>query len=412
MQTDAGQATWPPGRTRALQRSSHGLQRLLARDGFPGTLSPHPDEPRIRSDDLRPGRAPADRVLREGGVRRALRRQPARLGAAPVPARPRLAPLHRSAPERAVALRGARPLAREDLRHRRRCPLAMGRPGQERRARRARSAPHRVASAARRGQLAARGLPLARRPLRARACAVPRRSPERRPQAGGRAVARDAPRDALPLPHEAREGRPRGCLARGAGARSAPARRHRDGRQRGLILLEKAQSFEQERTFGMGGLRMGELIVILLIVVILFGANRIPQLGKGLGEGIRSFKKAFSGDEEEKPSSTASRTSSADSTPTTVPSLDTTATRSVRCSAMSAAARESGAVSATDRATRAIASPTFAPGRARSRSASPTTPTGLPSPSTTGADPWWRARSASAATDRETPGRSATAAAR
>ncbi len=60
----------------------------------------------------------------------------------------------------------------------------------------------------------------------------------------------------------------------------------------------------------MGGLRMGELIVILLIVVILFGANRIPQLGKGLGEGIRSFKKAFSGDEEEKPSSTASSTSS------------------------------------------------------------------------------------------------------
>jgi sec-independent protein translocase protein TatA len=48
-------------------------------------------------------------------------------------------------------------------------------------------------------------------------------------------------------------------------------------------------------------LGMGELIVILLIVVVLFGANRLPQLGKGLGEGIRSFKKSFGGDDDEKP---------------------------------------------------------------------------------------------------------------
>jgi sec-independent protein translocase protein TatA len=51
---------------------------------------------------------------------------------------------------------------------------------------------------------------------------------------------------------------------------------------------------------------MGELVIILLIVVVLFGASRLPQLGKGLGEGIRSFKKSFSGEDEEKPSSTAS----------------------------------------------------------------------------------------------------------
>jgi sec-independent protein translocase protein TatA len=48
-------------------------------------------------------------------------------------------------------------------------------------------------------------------------------------------------------------------------------------------------------------LGMGELIIILLIVVVLFGANRLPQLGKGLGEGIRSFKKSFSGEDDEKP---------------------------------------------------------------------------------------------------------------
>jgi sec-independent protein translocase protein TatA len=48
-------------------------------------------------------------------------------------------------------------------------------------------------------------------------------------------------------------------------------------------------------------LGMGELIVILIIVVVLFGANRLPQLGKGLGEGIRSFKKSFGGEDDEKP---------------------------------------------------------------------------------------------------------------
>jgi sec-independent protein translocase protein TatA len=41
-------------------------------------------------------------------------------------------------------------------------------------------------------------------------------------------------------------------------------------------------------------LGMGELVIILLIVVVLFGANKLPQLGAGLGNGIRSFKKAIS----------------------------------------------------------------------------------------------------------------------
>jgi sec-independent protein translocase protein TatA len=53
----------------------------------------------------------------------------------------------------------------------------------------------------------------------------------------------------------------------------------------------------------MFGLRTPELLIILVIVVVLFGANRLPQLGKGLGEGIRGFKKAFSGEDDEKPGS-------------------------------------------------------------------------------------------------------------
>ncbi len=40
-----------------------------------------------------------------------------------------------------------------------------------------------------------------------------------------------------------------------------------------------------------------ELLVIVAIIVILFGASKIPALGKGLGEGIRNFKKGLSGDE-------------------------------------------------------------------------------------------------------------------
>jgi sec-independent protein translocase protein TatA len=51
----------------------------------------------------------------------------------------------------------------------------------------------------------------------------------------------------------------------------------------------------------MFGLRMPELLLILAIVVILFGANKLPQLGAGLGQSIRGFKKALGGEDEEKP---------------------------------------------------------------------------------------------------------------
>ena len=43
----------------------------------------------------------------------------------------------------------------------------------------------------------------------------------------------------------------------------------------------------------------GELILILLIVLVVFGSNRIPQLGDALGKGIKNFRKSFSKDEIE-----------------------------------------------------------------------------------------------------------------
>jgi sec-independent protein translocase protein TatA len=41
-----------------------------------------------------------------------------------------------------------------------------------------------------------------------------------------------------------------------------------------------------------GGIGMPELLVILVIVLIIFGANKLPQIGEGLGKGIRNFKRA------------------------------------------------------------------------------------------------------------------------
>ena len=40
----------------------------------------------------------------------------------------------------------------------------------------------------------------------------------------------------------------------------------------------------------MGRLGMPELLIILFIVIIIFGANRLPELGKGIGSAIRNFR--------------------------------------------------------------------------------------------------------------------------
>ncbi len=42
----------------------------------------------------------------------------------------------------------------------------------------------------------------------------------------------------------------------------------------------------------MGGIGSGELLLILLVLLILFGAKKIPELARGLGKGIRAFKEA------------------------------------------------------------------------------------------------------------------------
>lgn len=51
-----------------------------------------------------------------------------------------------------------------------------------------------------------------------------------------------------------------------------------------------------------GPIGMQELLIVLVIALVIFGGKKIPELGRGLGDGIRQFKTSLKGgDEEEQP---------------------------------------------------------------------------------------------------------------
>lgn len=48
----------------------------------------------------------------------------------------------------------------------------------------------------------------------------------------------------------------------------------------------------------MGRFGLPELVIILVIIILIFGANRLPDIGRGIGKGIRNFKDASKEDQE------------------------------------------------------------------------------------------------------------------
>jgi sec-independent protein translocase protein TatA len=52
-----------------------------------------------------------------------------------------------------------------------------------------------------------------------------------------------------------------------------------------------------------GSLGIWEILVILLIVALLFGGKKLPELGKGLGQGIKNFKNSLKGKDPDEPES-------------------------------------------------------------------------------------------------------------
>jgi sec-independent protein translocase protein TatA len=49
----------------------------------------------------------------------------------------------------------------------------------------------------------------------------------------------------------------------------------------------------------MGRIGIPELLIILTIIILIFGANRLPEIGRGIGKGIRNFKDATKKNEDE-----------------------------------------------------------------------------------------------------------------
>jgi sec-independent protein translocase protein TatA len=43
----------------------------------------------------------------------------------------------------------------------------------------------------------------------------------------------------------------------------------------------------------------GEILIVLVLALLIFGPKKLPELGKGLGRGMRDFKRAVSGDDED-----------------------------------------------------------------------------------------------------------------
>lgn len=77
-------------------------------------------------------------------------------------------------------------------------------------------------------------------------------------------------------------------------------------------------------------LGISELLLVFAVILLLFGATRLPQLGSALGSAIRNFKRGFGGqDEVPQDSASPEKLASGSSAPTQAPSSDKVGQKSV-----------------------------------------------------------------------------------
>jgi sec-independent protein translocase protein TatA len=74
---------------------------------------------------------------------------------------------------------------------------------------------------------------------------------------------------------------------------------------------------------GLGALQPGHLIVILVIVLLIFGPGKLPELGKAMGDGLRELKKATGGEEHKDAATTAASTTATVPPPAPAPMAST-----------------------------------------------------------------------------------------
>jgi TatA/E family protein of Tat protein translocase len=77
----------------------------------------------------------------------------------------------------------------------------------------------------------------------------------------------------------------------------------------------------------MMGLKTTEILLIAAVLLLLFGATRLPQLGASMGSAIRNFKKSFGGEGEPTPEETAKEKKIADANGTAATSNDKAASK-------------------------------------------------------------------------------------
>jgi sec-independent protein translocase protein TatA len=73
----------------------------------------------------------------------------------------------------------------------------------------------------------------------------------------------------------------------------------------------------------MGPLSWPEILIILVVLLLLFGAKRLPEMGRSLGKGMREFKDAVTGNEEPQPPQQQPEQLNAAGTPTPAPPTPT-----------------------------------------------------------------------------------------